>query len=50
MQLHKREVVILPNIVLNFKPKYIIEGSIAQIERKIGKLTYKSNLSEDPNI
>ena len=50
MQLYKREVVILLNIVLNFKSKHIIKGAIAQIERKLGKLTCESNLSEDPNI
>ena len=50
MQLYKREVVILLNIVLNFKSKHIIKGAIAQIERKLGKLSCESNLSEDPNI
>ena len=50
MQLYEREVVILLNIVLNFKSKHIIKGAIAQIERKVGKLTCESNLSEDPNI
>ena len=50
LQLYEREVVILPNIVLNFKSKHIIKGAIAQIEKKLGKLTYESNLSEDPNI
>ena len=50
MQLYEREVVILLNIVLNFKSKHIIKGAIAQIERKLGKLTCESNLSEDPNI
>ena len=49
MQLYEREVVILLNIVLNFKSKHIIKGAIAQIERKLGKLTCESNLSEDPN-
>ena len=50
MQLYKRESVILLNIVLDFKQKYIIKGAIAQIERKLGKLTCESNPSEDPNI
>ena len=50
MQLYEREVVILLNIVLNFKSKHIIKGAIAQIEAKLGKLSCESNLSEDPNI
>ena len=50
MQLYEREVVILLNIVLNFKSKHIIKGAIAQIERKLGKLTYESRLSENPKI
>ena len=50
MQLYETEVVILLNIVLNFKSKHIIKDAIAHIERKLGKLTYESNLSEDPNI
>ena len=50
MQLYEREVVILLNIVLNFKSKHIIKGAIAQIEGKLGKLSCESNLSEDPNI
>ena len=50
MQLYEREVVILLNIVLNFKSKHIIKDAIAHIERKLGKLTYESNLSEDPSI
>ena len=50
MQLYKREVVILLNIVLNFKWKHIIKGAIAQTETKPGKLSCESNLSEDPNI
>ena len=50
MQLYEREVVILLNIVLNFKSKHIIKGAIAQIERTLGKLTCESNLSEDSNI
>ena len=50
MQLYEREVVILLNIVLNFKSKHIIKGAIAQIERKLGKLTCESNPSENPNI
>ena len=49
MQLYEREVILL-NAVLNFKSKHIIKGAIAQIERKLGKLTCESNLSEDPNI
>ena len=49
MQLYEREVVILLNIVLNFKSKHIIKGAIAQIETKLGKLSCESNLSEDPN-
>ena len=50
MQLYEREVVILRNIVLNLKSKHIAKGALAQIERKLGKLTCESNLSEDPNI
>ena len=50
MQLYEREVVILLNIVLKYKLKHIIKGAIAQIERKLGKLTCESNVSEDPNI
>ena len=50
MQLYEREVVILLNAVLNFKSKHIIKGAIAQIERKLSKLTCESNLSEDPNM
>ena len=50
MKLYETEVVILLNIVLNFKSKHIIKGAIAQIERKLGKLSCESNLSEDPNI
>ena len=50
MQLYEREVVILLNIVLNFKSKHIIKGAIVQIETKLGKLSCESNLSEDPNI
>ena len=50
MQLYEREVVILLNIVLNFKSKNIIKGAMAQIERKLGKLTCESNLSEEPLI
>ena len=50
MQLYEKEVVILVNIVLNFKSKHFIKGAMAQIERKLGKLTCESNLSEDPNI
>ena len=50
MQLYEREVVILLNIVLNFKSKHIIKGAIAQIERKLRKLTCESRLSENPNI
>ena len=50
MQLYEREVMILLSIVLNFKSKLIIKGAMALIERKLGKLTCESNLSEDPNI
>ena len=50
MQLYEREVVILLNIVLNFKSKHITKGAIAQIERKLGKFTCELNLSEDPDI
>ena len=50
MQLYEREVVILLNIVLNFKSKHIIKGAIAQIELKLGKLSCEPNLSDDPNI
>ena len=50
MQLYEREVVILLNIVLNFKSKHIIKGAIVQIETKLGKLSCESNLSENPNI
>ena len=42
--------MILLNIVLHFKSKHFIKGAITQIERKLGKLTSESNLSEDPNI
>ena len=49
MQLYEIEVVILLNIVLNFKLKHIIKGAIAQIEMKLGKLTCESDFSEDPN-
>ena len=38
MQLYEREIVILLNMVLNFKSKHIIKGAIVQIERKLGKL------------
>ena len=48
MQLYEKEVVILLNIVLNFKSKHIIKDTIAQIERKVSKFTYESNFSEDP--
>ena len=50
MQLYEREVVILLNIVLNFKSKHIIKSAIAQIKMKLGKISCESNLSEDPNI
>ena len=50
VQLYEIEVVILLNIVLNFKLKHIIKGAIAQIEMKLGKLTCESDLSENPNI
>ena len=50
MLLHKRELVILLNMFLNFKSKHIIKGAITQIDRKQGKLTCESNPSEDPNI
>ena len=50
MQLQEREVVILVNVVLNFKSKHIIEGAIMQTEGKPGKLTCESNSPEDPNI
>ena len=46
MQFYEREVVILLNIALNFKSKHIIKGAIAQIERKLGKLTCESNPSQ----
>ena len=49
-QLYEKEVVILLNTVLNFKSKHIIKGAIAQIKKKLVKLTNKSNLSEDSNI
>ena len=48
MQLYEREVVILLNIVLNFKLKHIIKGAVVEIERKLDELTCESNLSEDP--
>ena len=41
MQSYETEVVILPNAVLNFKSKHIIKDAIAQIEKKLGKLTYE---------
>ena len=50
MQLYERKVVISRNIVLNFKSKHIIKGAIVQIERRLGKLTCESNLSEEPNV
>ena len=50
VQLYEREVVILLNILLNYKLKQIIKGAIAQIERKLGKLTCESIPSEDHNI
>ena len=50
MQLYEREVMILLSIVLNFKSKLIITGAMVLIERKLGKPTCDSNLSEDPNI
>ena len=50
MQLYEKEVMILLSIVLNFKLKLIIKGAMALIERKLGKLTCESNLSEDPSI
>ena len=50
MQLYEREVVILLNIVLNFKLKHFIKGAVVEIERKLDELTCESNLSEDPNI
>ena len=50
MQLSEKEVVILLNMILNFKSWHLIKGAIAQIERKLGKLACESNLSEDPNI
>ena len=48
MQLYEREVVILLNIVLNFKSKHIIKDAIAQIEVKLGKLSCESNLQKTP--
>ena len=42
--------MILLNIFLNFKSKHIIKGAIALLERKLGKITCESNLSEDLNI
>ena len=50
MQLYEREVVILLNIVLNFKSKHFIKGAISQIERKLAKLTYESSPLENPSI
>ena len=50
MWLYEREVVILLNIVLNFKLKHFIKGAVVEIERKLVELTCESNLSEDPNI
>ena len=50
MQLRKGKVVISLNIVLDFKSKHIIKRAIAKVERKQGKLTCESNLSEDPDI
>lgn len=35
---------------LNLKSKNIIKCAVPQIERKRGKFTDESNLSEDPNI
>ena len=42
--------MILLNTFLSLKSKYIIKGSIAQIEKKQGKLTCESILSEKTNI
>ena len=50
MLLYKREVVILLNMSLNFKSKHIIKVLIGQSERKQGKLTCESNLSQDLNL
>ena len=46
---YKREFVILLNMFLGFKSKYI-KGAIAQIKRKQGKPTCESKPSENPNI
>ena len=48
MQLYEREVVILLNIVLNFKSKHIIKGAIVQIETKLGKLSCESIFQKTP--
>ena len=50
MLLYEIEVVILLNMLLNFKSKIIIISEKLHIDRKQGKLTYESNPSEDPNI
>ena len=42
--------MILQNMFLSLKSKYIIKGEIAQIEKKQGKLSCQSILSENPNI
>ena len=47
---YKTELVILQNMFLNLKLKYIIGGVKAQIEKKQGKLIYESTPSEDHNI
>ena len=49
IHLYEREVLILLNLVLNFKSKHIIKRAIVQIERKLGKFTCELNLSEDQN-
>ena len=46
----KREVEIFLHTFLNLKSKNIIKCAVPQIERKRGKFTGESNLSEDPNI
>ena len=47
---YKTELVILQNMFLNLKLKYITGGVKAQIEKKQGKLIYESTPSEDHNI
>ena len=37
---YKGVIVIFLKLLLNLKSKHIIKGTIAQVERKQGKITY----------